>query len=68
MFNSKNFDIKDLLLIGKGKSANVYAWNEKYVLKLYSEKCIIDFIKYEIKIAQVAFKLGIPTPLTVKKK
>lgn len=68
MFNSKDFNIEDLLLIGKGTSANVYALDEKNVLKLYSAKCPENFVEYEVKVAQLAYALEIPTPLTIKKK
>lgn len=68
MFNSKDFSIENLLFIGKGTTAKVYALDEKNVIKLYSEKCSRDFIEYEVKAAQVAFSLEIPTPFSVKKK
>lgn len=68
MFNNQDINVKNLLLIGRGSSANVYALNEKNVLKLYSAKCSEGFIEYEVKVAQLAYALDIPTPFTVKKK
>ena len=68
MIDIKETNVENLPLICQGKSANVYAWNKKYVLKLYSKSYSTALIDYEVKAAEMAYSLGIPTPLTKKMK
>lgn len=68
MLDIKNSSIKNLPLVSRGKNANVYALNEKYVVKLYSKNYSTALIDYEVKAAQIAYSLGIPTPLIKKTK
>jgi uncharacterized protein (TIGR02172 family) len=49
-------------LIGKGMTAEVYEWSNKYALKLYYEGIPKDWITYEAEIGQTVHQAGVPAP------
>lgn len=55
-------------LIAKGTSGEVYAWNQKQVLKLFFPWCSPDLVRREIKHARVARSKGLPTPKVIGSK
>ena len=54
----------DLQLIGKGRLAEVFAWGDTQVLKLFAAERDIAAIKAEARVSQVVHESGIPTPGT----
>jgi len=48
--------------IGKGATADVYAWGSGQVLKLFKKKFPKSHIINEVNAAKLAYKNGIPTP------
>ena len=49
-------------LIGKGMTAEVYAWGHDKVLKLYFEQFSEDWIKYEAEIGTAVHEAGVSSP------
>jgi uncharacterized protein (TIGR02172 family) len=48
--------------IAEGRTAEVYAWNDGYVLKLYHDWCPAHWVEHEAKVARAVVEAGIPTP------
>ena len=48
--------------IAKGRTAEVYPWEDGYVLKLYYDWCPRDWTDYEAQIAHAVHDAGVPTP------
>ena len=48
--------------LAEGRTAEIYAWDDKYVLKLYREWCPSDWVDYEARIARAVHGAGIPSP------
>jgi uncharacterized protein (TIGR02172 family) len=49
-------------LIGKGRTAEVYEWNEDRVLKLYFDWFHPDWIEYEAEIGRAVHEAGVSSP------
>jgi len=49
-------------LIGKGRTAEIYAWGNDRVLKLYYNWCLADWAQYEATVQQAVHAAGIPSP------
>lgn len=52
--------------IALGRTAEVYAWQEDAVLKLYHEWCPPHWAENEAKVAQAVVAAGIPTPAALE--
>ncbi|MBI5651398.1 MAG: phosphotransferase [Chloroflexi bacterium] len=48
--------------IAEGRTAEIFAWRDHQVLKLYHEWCPPEWIEYELKIARITQNLGLPVP------
>lgn len=48
--------------IARGRTANVYDWGDKYVLKLFHNWFEFENIEYELKIARAVHASGVKTP------
>ena len=48
--------------IAEGRTAEIYAWDDKHVLKLYRGWCPPDWVDYEARIARAVYDSGIPSP------
>ena len=46
----------------RGRTAEIFFWDEDHVLKLYLDWCPADWVEYESKIAHAVYAAGIPTP------
>lgn len=49
-------------LLARGRTAEVYAWRENTIVKLYYDWCSPHWVQQEIKIGQTIAKLKLPTP------
>jgi uncharacterized protein (TIGR02172 family) len=49
-------------LIGEGRTAEIYAWGENQVLKLFHAESSPDSVDYEARIAQIVTEAGISAP------
>ncbi len=58
--------MRDTLILGtpiaQGRTAEVYAWGEGHVLKLYREAFPGDWVDHEARVARIIVAAGIPTP------
>jgi uncharacterized protein (TIGR02172 family) len=48
--------------IASGRTAEIYAWEDGYILKLYREWCPSHWIEHEERVARAIVTAGIPTP------
>lgn len=48
--------------IAQGRTAEIYAWDEQHILKLYRDWCPSDWVGYEAQIARAVYDAGIPSP------
>ncbi len=48
--------------IAEGRTAEIYAWDEQHILKLYRDWCPPDWVEYEARIARLVHEAGIPSP------
>ena len=48
--------------IAAGRTAEIYAWDDQHVLKLYQDWCPRDWADYEARIAGAVHEAGIPSP------
>lgn len=55
--------ISNLALIGQGVSAEVYAWEDGQVLKLYRQQYPRHKMEHEAHVAQIIHKHGLPAPV-----
>jgi aminoglycoside phosphotransferase (APT) family kinase protein len=49
-------------LIGRGRTADIYAWKEHQVLKLFQDWCSAGMVEHELKIARIVQAAGLPVP------
>jgi hypothetical protein len=49
-------------LLAKGRTAEVYAWNENQVIKLFYEWCLPQWVQHEVYISRIVSKKALPTP------
>ena len=49
-------------LIGRGRIAEVFAWGDDQVLKLFYEGQALDWIKEEARISRLVYETGVATP------
>ena len=49
-------------LIGQGRIAEIYAWDNDRVLKLFREWCPLDWVDYEARIARAVYATGVRAP------
>jgi uncharacterized protein (TIGR02172 family) len=52
--------------ITEGRTAEIYAWDDTHVLKLYRDWCPPDWVEYEARTARLVFEAGIPSPEAVE--
>ncbi|HEX5808749.1 MAG TPA: aminoglycoside phosphotransferase family protein [Anaerolineales bacterium] len=50
--------------IAEGRTAEIYLWDERHILKLYREWCPPDWVEYEARIGRAVYEAGVPTPAT----
>ena len=48
--------------IAEGRTADVYIWDDRHILKLYRAWCPADWVEYEARIARAVYEAGVPTP------
>jgi Ser/Thr protein kinase RdoA (MazF antagonist) len=48
--------------IAEGRTAEIYAWDDRHILKLYRDWCPRDWVDYEARIARAVYEAGIPSP------
>jgi uncharacterized protein (TIGR02172 family) len=48
--------------IAQGRTAEIYAWDDEHILKLYRDWCPPDWADYEARIARAVYEFGIPSP------
>jgi uncharacterized protein (TIGR02172 family) len=48
--------------IAYGRTAEIYAWQEGTILKLYHDWFDLKYIEYEAQLAQAAYSSGLPVP------
>jgi aminoglycoside phosphotransferase (APT) family kinase protein len=48
--------------IAQGRTAEIYAWDDRHILKLYREWCPPDWVDYEARIARAVYEASIPSP------
>jgi uncharacterized protein (TIGR02172 family) len=46
----------------RGRTADIFVWDDTHVLKLYQDWCPSNWVEYEARIAQAVHAAGIPTP------
>jgi aminoglycoside phosphotransferase (APT) family kinase protein len=49
-------------LIGQGRTADIFAWGDTQVLKLFKDWCSKGMVQYELNIAHVVQSAGVPAP------
>jgi len=49
-------------LIPEGRTAEIYEWNDGYILKLYRDWCPPHWVEHESKVAHAITEAGISTP------
>lgn len=50
--------------IAQGRTAEIYAWDDGHILKLYRDWCPSDWADYEARIASAVHESGVPSPET----
>jgi uncharacterized protein (TIGR02172 family) len=48
--------------IAEGRTAEIYTWDDRHILKLYRDWCPPDWVDYEARIARAVYDAGIPSP------
>ena len=48
--------------IAEGRTAEIYIWDDRHVLKLYRDWCPSGWVDYEARIARAVHEAGIPSP------
>ncbi|HSL42876.1 MAG TPA: aminoglycoside phosphotransferase family protein [Anaerolineales bacterium] len=48
--------------IAEGRTAEIFLWDDRHVLKLYRDWCPPDWVEYEARIARAIHAAGIPSP------
>lgn len=54
--------ISNETLIGRGRIAEVFAWGDDQVIKLFYEGQALDWIKEEARISRLVYETGVATP------
>ncbi|HEY4721512.1 MAG TPA: aminoglycoside phosphotransferase, partial [Anaerolineae bacterium] len=49
-------------LIGEGRTAEVYAWGDHQILKLYRRDMPNDWVEYEAKVGRMVCEAGLAAP------
>jgi hypothetical protein len=49
-------------LIGTGRTAEIFAWGDDRVLKLFMEWCPHSWIESEERLSRVVYESGLPAP------
>jgi uncharacterized protein (TIGR02172 family) len=49
-------------LIGEGRTAQIYAWGEQQVLKLFRSECPVDWVDHEYRISRLVADAGVNAP------
>ena len=52
--------------IARGRTADVYAWDDGYILKLFNDWFVLEDIKYELRIARAVHASGVKTPAVLE--
>jgi len=60
----KDFSLKEP--IARGRTADVYNWDEEYILKLFHDWFELEDIEYELRIARATSASGVKSPMVVK--
>jgi uncharacterized protein (TIGR02172 family) len=50
------------IVIGSGRTANIYEWSEGQALKLFSPEADASFVEEEARIGSMIHDMGLPTP------
>ena len=50
-------------LLSRGRTAEVFAWKDGQVLKLFLEKYPADDVEYEARVSDAVYKAGLPAPV-----
>lgn len=48
--------------IAEGRTAEIFLWNDRHILKLYRDWCPPDWVDYEARIARAVYDAGVPSP------
>jgi tRNA A-37 threonylcarbamoyl transferase component Bud32 len=48
--------------IAQGRTAEIFPWSDRHILKLYRDWCPPDWVEYEARIARAVFEAGVPSP------
>src|SRR5215207_1486675 len=48
--------------IAQGRTAEIYSWDDRHILKLYRPWCPSDWADYEARIARAVHAAGVPSP------
>jgi len=48
--------------IAQGRTAEIYGWDDRHILKLYRDWCPLDWADYEARVAHAITEAGIPSP------
>jgi uncharacterized protein (TIGR02172 family) len=48
--------------IAEGRTAEIYLWDDRHILKLYRDWCPPDWVEYDARIAGAVYEAGIPSP------
>ncbi len=48
--------------IARGRTAEIFSWDDGHILKLYFDWCPSHWVEYESRIAHAVHEAGIPTP------
>ena len=48
--------------IAQGRTAEIFVWDDRHILKLYRDWCPPDWVDYEARIARAIYESGIPSP------
>lgn len=48
--------------IAQGRTAEIYAWDDRYILKLFRDWWPSDRVEYEARIARAVYAAGVPSP------
>jgi uncharacterized protein (TIGR02172 family) len=48
--------------MAQGRTAEIYLWDDRHVLKLYRDWCPSDWVEYEAWIARSVHEAGVPSP------
>ena len=48
--------------IAQGRTAEIFVWDDRHILKLYRDWCPLDWADYEARIARAVYEAGIPSP------